>query len=263
MAFGRLGTFGTGFGRLGHAPRTGYNPVSALGSDLIAYWDANRSDLMTIGGGGAISSWRDIKAGYDAVQGTGAAQPVWSATSFNGAPGVTGDGVDDELTCTTAGLLAALPAGATPCSLWAVAKQDALPADATGRYVGGYGSLSANDSRLMLRLVSGGVNRQSGRVGSGAGSTFADVTTVDFSSRHASVVHVGATASQSATDGVLGASQAVVPATTVARLRLFATASVVAGLFWQGQIAAFLVTKPLDAAKAAALQSYLLSRRRL
>lgn len=59
-----------------------YNPVVALGNDLLAWWDADAhywgaNGGMTIATG--VSSWRDIGAGYSAVQASGAAQPVFSA----------------------------------------------------------------------------------------------------------------------------------------------------------------------------------------
>ena len=50
----------------------GWSPF-ALGSDLFACWDAERSDLITHVGG-AVSSWKDIVGGYDVVQAVGAAQ---------------------------------------------------------------------------------------------------------------------------------------------------------------------------------------------
>ena len=135
----------------------GYDPARALGPDLIAWWDAGRPDLMTFATG--VSSWRDIVAGYAATQGTGTAQPAYSAASFNGAPALTFDGADDVLTCADAALLAALPTGANGSELWALIQLDALAADATHRNVVSYGQNTSQTSRRLGRSASSGRGR--------------------------------------------------------------------------------------------------------
>jgi len=83
--------------------------------------------------GAQVTSWRDVKAGYNMVQAASAARPIYSATSWAGvAPPITLDGVDDELSCTDAALLVALPAGAAAGDLWALFDQQwsaTIPAD--------------------------------------------------------------------------------------------------------------------------------------
>lgn len=76
------------------------NPVKAiLGSLYFADFAAN--DPAMVLNAGNVSSWPN--RGSDkapAIQGTAANQPAFSLTSFNGGPGVTGDGVNDLLVAT-------------------------------------------------------------------------------------------------------------------------------------------------------------------
>jgi hypothetical protein len=41
-----------------------------LGTSLLAWWDAERTDLITQASG-LVSSWKDAVGGYDAVQAAG------------------------------------------------------------------------------------------------------------------------------------------------------------------------------------------------
>lgn len=237
-----------------------FNPLR-LGSDLLAYWDARRTDLITISTG--VSSWKDITHGYAATQGTGSAQPTYSATSFGGDPGLTFDGVDDCLTSTDAGLLAALPASASHCELWLLCQQDALVADGSQRHFLNYGNGNGNPSRAIVRIAQGGQNCAEGITGSGAASGVAINTTVNFSTRHALRWEVAASASQLTVDGTAPVSVSVTPSTTASRLRLGANSAATAANFAQGVIAVAMVTLPLSDSKTAALQSWLMSRRRV
>lgn len=63
----------------------------ALGSALLAFWDAQVLSSFTFNTTN-VASWTDQKASIVASQGTGSIQPSYSATSFNGGPGVTFDG---------------------------------------------------------------------------------------------------------------------------------------------------------------------------
>lgn len=69
------------------------------------------------GEGGAVSSWRNGGTlGGNATQAAGANQPVWSATSIGGRPGVTFDGTNDTLSISLSDL------NTTPLSVVAVLK---------------------------------------------------------------------------------------------------------------------------------------------
>lgn len=259
-----------GVGALGRIGRIGLPGVSSETAietiltwpEIVAWWNADRSDLITLSSG-AISSWRDSKAGYDAVQGTSGSRPSWSATGFNGAPCAGWDGVDDFLTCTDAALLAALPDGAEPGEMWAVVQQDGLVADGAFRCAQSYGANAGTDSRLLYRHVTGGANRIIQGTGTGAASVGQSVLTVDFSSRHVIRGVNSATQETPSIDGVSAAALAAVPATLASRLRLGAACSSSAGTFWSGKSRDHIVSLPLPSDKAAYLQAVLASRRML
>ena len=61
---------------------------SDLGASLLAYWNADRSDLITLNTN-KVTSWKDTVNAYDAVQGTDAARPTYANKSL------TFDGTDD------------------------------------------------------------------------------------------------------------------------------------------------------------------------
>lgn len=237
---------------LGSVEGGSYSPVTDLGTDLLGYWEANRSDLITQSGG-FVSSWKDVVAGYDAVQAGGSAKPGYSATGFNGAACITYDGTDDELTLTPTP--ASFPIGSTGVEMWGLAQNDALVADATSRYVVGYGGDTASVSRRVGRNVASSANRASLQL-----NTSVAELTVDFTGRHVLRGEVGSTDSFVSIDGTKSSVLSVVPTTTGIRLRLGASNSG-ATAFWQGSIAAVLITKPLSTDKATALAAWLNSRR--
>jgi hypothetical protein len=240
------------------------SPSVFLGSDLLAWWDADSQYFgpnggMTDDGGGLISSWRDIVAGY-AVTGTTTARPTFSATSFNGGHGLTFNGTANTLALTLAGQF---PAAASPSELWALVQQDALPADTTVRNAVGYGNAASLNARDLRRVVATGVNRGRANTGDGASAQSATGTVADLSSRHVLRSQIGATITMLTVDGVETVNLSVIPSTTATRIRIGASSAGTATLFWQGQIAVVFVTKPLSAEKAAAMYSFLLPRRRL
>jgi hypothetical protein len=208
---------------------------------------------MTLGGG-AISSWRDIKFGHDAIQPTGTSQPVYSATSFGGDPGVAFDGVDDFMHLTPH----PFPVGAAPSEIWALVSQAASIVDGVSRYAVAYGG-SSTTQRSINRAIGGGINLSRSTVGA-ASSTLSGV---DFSSRHVARAQVTGADVVHWLDGVAAASATVVPATIDTRMRIGAFINSSPGSFWHGQIAAILITNPLSTEKATALQTYLMNRRKL
>jgi hypothetical protein len=238
------------------------SPVTILGASLLAWWTADRADLITLNGS-AVTSWKDVVAGYDALQGVGASRPLYSATSFNAAPGLTFDGTDDELTCTSASLLAALPDGAEPGEIWSIVQQNALAADASTRHTATYGGGGVNVSRRLSRVVDTGVNRLLTQTGSGGAVTNATNPNVNFSSRHLVKGVFGATQTVARIDQAADATAAVVPATGASRLRLGANDVAVASGFLNGIMRDTLVTLPLSAAQITALNAWALPRRML
>lgn len=224
-----------------------------LGASLVAWWDAERSDLITQASS-LVSSWKDIVGAYDVVQTTGASKPAYSATSFNSRPGITFDGLASELTLV--GIPASFPIGAVAGEIWGVVDQTALAADATNRQAATYGNGASSTVRGLTRSVSVGVNRAAYYCGDGT-SKHADEATVNYSGRH---VHRGiadGTTIYSEIDGTRSSGVASVPATAAGRVRIGANSTASAGNFWQGVISTVLVTSILTAAEATQLYAFL------
>jgi hypothetical protein len=224
-----------------------------LGPKLLAWWDAERADLITQAAG-AVSSWRDIVDAYDAAQTVGASKPVWSGTSFNGRPGVTFDASDDELTLTPAP--ASFPTGASPGEVWVLTDQAALAADTTARTSVAYGGASAT-TRALRRVVSVGANLVDIVIGDGA--SFANIggPVIAYSGRHVARGIIGATQSSVDLDGTAGTPAAVVPATAATRLRIGASSATSPAGFWNGTHSAILFTASLSADEATLMYAYL------
>lgn len=78
------------------APAADWSPLD-LGSALVAAYDPTDATTLTLSGS-SVSQWNDLSSNhYNLVQATGANQPVYSATSFMGQPGITFDGTNDFL----------------------------------------------------------------------------------------------------------------------------------------------------------------------
>jgi hypothetical protein len=235
-----------------------YSPIAALGASLLAWWSADRSDLITVSGA-KVTSWKDVKNAYDAVQAVDASRPTYSATGFNGAPGVTFDGTDDELTLASQ----PFPSAANPSEIWVVLQQDALGADATSRAAFTYGAAAANQRMVGRAQGAGSINRGRASTGDGATSQNLTATSPDLSSRHLLRAIIGATETNLEIDGVLGTPISVVPSTGTTRARIGSFAATSASGFWNGKIRDILVTGPLTPTQADGLRSFLLPRRSL
>jgi len=222
-----------------------------LGASLLAFWDAERADLLTLATA-AVTTWTDATAnGYAITQSTTSAKPTYSATSFNSRPGVTFDKANSQRLVRTG--IGSLPVNADPCEIWLVMDQTALVADTALMSLFEYGN-STNAFRRAERLVSGGVNYAQGRVGTGAGASAFSNANIPFSGKHVVRYAIGATSSQVHMDGNAGLSQNIVPATSSGNMSMGMTNS---GSFpMTGIINACLVTAALDADQAAALLAW-------
>jgi hypothetical protein len=233
-------------------------PISILGSKVLAWWTADRTNLITLSGS-QITSWKDVVAGYDCVQAVSGARPLWSATSFNGAPAATFDAGDDELTLASV----PLPSGANASETWGILQQDALVADASTRRWFAYGGATNNDSRYASRTVNAGANVPSYSVGTGG--TFASAVAVagaNFSSRHVHrVIATGSQIRQQLDGGTVTSDTAAVPATGTTRVRIGASTGGIG--FWNGKVRDIIVTSILTTDEATALLAWALPRRML
>ena len=242
-------------------PSSNYNPVTALGSSLIEYWDANRSDTITALSDAtytdAVSSWLGLVTGANLAQSTPNLKPVYDPTGLNGAPCITFDGAQQYLKCTDAAFMSLLPAGATPCEIWVVCSQAVAAADATTRHVAGYAATSVVNGRSVARLPVGGVNRARSYTGTGAAATNATDTHVDLSGVHVLRSIHGATQTSIDVDSAGAVTAAVVPNTSTPTLFTVGTIpALAASNWWQGKVSAVLVTAPLTTQQATDLHNY-------
>jgi len=230
----------------------GWTP-SDLGSLLLAYWDAERLDKIDLSGS-LVNSWTDSVGALSASQSTSGFKPVYSATSFNGRPGITFDGTDDLLLNTA---LAAnlLPTGSNPSEIWVLVNQTVLPAVTTTGTVFLYGTTGANNRRVIRRVVVSAVNRAQASTGTGGGTTQISDTVGDLSGYHVMQMVTDAVNTNIAIDGAAPISGAVVPNSLNSAI---AMGCVTGGTNpFGGSINKIIVTAPLDSAQRALLLAFL------
>lgn len=246
------------YGGRGLSPgMVGWSP-SSLGASLLAWWSADRSDLITLLGS-AVTSWKDVVGGYDATQGISASRGLYGPGSFNGSPGVTFDGVDDQFTCTTSALISQL-AALTATEMWGLVQQDAPTSDGNNRIIIGQSVSNATNSRYLFRRIAASINRLGVQCGNGSSSVVSNEGTIDFTGRHVARGVFGPTTTAAEIDGVSSVPSVVSP--------FVGAISVIIGgrtsdLFWQGVMRDVLITRPLDVDQASKLTSYLNARRNL
>lgn len=233
-----------------------YDPLEALGASLLAWWDAEHTDLLTIGGGGAVSAWEDKVGGLTPVQATGSSQPIYDDTAVNGRPALSFDGIDDFLLL---GTPTGLPTGANPCEIWALIDQTNTPADTTSRRLVSYGGLNSRTSRRINRQVISSENRFRCAAGTTQGpSVFVDAVG-DFSG--ISVVRGIITGADiyAELNGSLAGPVAFVPTTADLGITIGAFEGGVS-TYLQGLIASILFTNLLTTPQADELRAYLMQR---
>lgn len=239
------------------SPWSAWTPED-LQTDLVAWWSADRADLITTSGG-LITSWKDVVAGYDKVQGTGTARPAYSATGFNGAPCADYDGSDDQLTLT--GVPAPFPIGADPCEMWVVFDNEAPGADTATRRLFTYGGATTATARAITLVGTAGTQFLSGFVGTGGGTSFAISASGDAGGRHAGrAIITAAGVSVQLDGGTIPTEQAGVPATTDGVVRSGLGTNGAGPL--NGKIRHIAVTLPLAGVSLAAMQAWAQIQRR-
>jgi hypothetical protein len=227
-----------------------------LGTGLYDLWDAERAGDLSLSGA-AVTAWTSAKNGYSAAQSTGASRPAYSATSFNGRPGVTFDGADDELTYAGVGVF---PTGASPCEIWVLADQAAMPPGSTAaRIVFGLGATATAQRRSLQRAVVSSANVAQLEVGNGAGANTASGPGV-FSGRTILRAISGATTARVDQNGVAGTAAAVVPNIGTTRTRIGATTANTAANFFQGVVSLIAVTELLSDLQAGQMLAFLKTR---
>lgn len=246
-----------GYGPIPLNEGAGYNPQQALGSKLLAWWDADHTDLITHAGG-VVSAWADRVQGLTHTA-SGAGQPAYSTSGFAGRPVITGDGTGTFMNrAGTTGL----PTNSDQFEIWTLFDQTlATDASATRRYLFGWGG-QGSQVHLMTGLNRNTLNRARVQAGNGTTSPTVNDAIVDLTGRHFQRAVYTATGIKVAVDGfAMSAETAVVRAVDTLRSRIFANMTTTPGDFWQGGLAAILVTSLLTDGEAAALTAWLSSRR--
>lgn len=227
---------------------------ATLGAKLLGWWNADDAATITLAVAN-VTSWKDKVAAYDMVQATGGSQPIYSVTSFNGAPGITFDGTDDFLEMGVAPV--SFPASAVPSEIWGLAQNNEIGANAGNKYIFSYGALAGNVRGIQRTAIST-VNRGQAQTG----ASISAEGTVDFSSRSVIRSLITATTTTAFVDGNASAGVGVVPATTATRARIGASSAAAAGNFFLGIIREVIVTDgTLTAGEVTNLQTYMLARR--
>lgn len=242
-----LSMWNAAMGGSGPAPWT----PTDLGASLLDMWDAEEAGTLSLSGA-AVTAWASVKNGYSAAQGTGAARPIYSATSFNSRPGLTFDGSDDVL------IYAAqpFPSGATPSEIWALIDVTTAGATTGSKYAVSYGGSDNTTARALRRSSTGGVNK--------AAAVVDAVPSVehpaDAAGRHVWRAIFEATRHRIDIDGVEGTWTTETPGTGATRVVLGALQTG-AATFFQGVIPFVAFTDRItDAETATLFTNYLKAR---
>jgi len=246
-----------------------YNPVTDLGASLLAWWDCNP---VYFGANGYINvntvlpvqapvegdkpqRWADIVSGQ-LLTASSIARPTYNASAFGGKPCMSYDG---SANCWVLTLTGQFPAGAAASELWCLLGRDASQPDSANRSIVSYGASTVTMRELQKR--GDAPDRAGGSVGTGAAATSLTGTNVSFEGgNHWMRGEFSPTTHTLTVDGVAEGNVGAVPNTTATRIRIGANSASSAATFFQGRIAAVLVTGPLAAGKAANVASWLTGR---
>jgi hypothetical protein len=218
-----------------------FDPIARLGSSVYAYFDAERPESLSLSGSN-VTSWRDLKNGLVVNQSTSGSKPIYTASAFNGRPGITFDGTDDHLISNGTG---GIPTGAAPLEMWVLADNKADANDSTARRTIAWGSTSNNDS--MMNFVS----QAKFTTSAGTGSATVGSQPVGSSfGRHVMRGRASGTLITSYIDNVTGPTWNAVPAITGTKLAIGAMPVPSVFAYFLGSISAIIITAPLSTADA-------------
>lgn len=220
-----------------------------LGRSLLAEWwcadDHAVPALMTDDGDGLISSWKGRINGTN-LTGTTTARPTWGATSFNGLPGVTADGVANGLSLT--GVPSYFPTAALPSEIWVVCQDTG--SGATTRVIGGYGvgatgrAIRVLNSPALISAI-------------GDSTSIFDTSFPAGGSYVMGAIFTGTELLARCNGRAFSSSAALVPNTSTTRVRMFSNIGGSLSNLWQGPVRHFLITRAMTAAQRLLLEGFL------
>lgn len=215
--------------------------IRKLGSKLALLLDPR---IGVQASGGVASRWMARHGKLVLVQGTTSRRPLYDGAWF------TFDATDDCLEQT--GTIGPLPTTTATSRVYARVDQQALPADTGNRIAFGWGA--ANQSRILQRTVSAGVNRLVPTTGNGSSTITGNAPAVDFSGLQVISGLTTSAAQQAFVGATAGTSSAVSTSTTSAgRVRVGAGTASGAASFWHGRIGPIVVLNADATAEEEAL----------
>lgn len=218
---------------------------SDLGTDLLGAVDFGATGTLTLDGG-AVSAAVDTAAEVSFAEGFASQRPAYDPRGF-----ALFDGIDDRLTAPAPGY----PIGSNGCEIISVARQDAPSNSAISRTLAAYGDISHTQARGIYRYAVAGP-RNDLRTYNGA--NFNSNNASDFSGAGIVRARFETLAMYSwFNETGPGTLAHTAQATLATRARIGANSSSSIAAFWQGGVAALLVTNLLDAEQWAALTPWL------
>lgn len=235
-----------------------YDPVAALGTDLLEFWDVEKSAQLTFNGSEVVT-WASGKSGLAPTQATSTKRPTYNATGLNGRPCLVFDNaLAQEL---TVGAVGSLPTGATTCEVWLLGSQDMAAATVGGLVAFAWGNGGAVGAYRSVGRVSSGNNRVNAVMGTGAADVARAGSIVDMSGVFLIRARMEASQVAAFLNGIdEGATAGVLGGTTTTRTRIGAYPNSGGSAHWKGKIAAIFVTNLLGSDKGVPLLSYFAAR---
>lgn len=225
----------------------------ALGADLLGYWDAENTPTLTLSGSN-VSSWADAVNGYVVSQALSSLKPIYSATSFNGRPGLAFDGTDDYLTIASS----PFPLGTHALEMWSLVSSTTIGSVVATKIIASHAGSSAADALRLRRIGTGTTSQGGSSTGTSSTSINAMNTTTDFVGRHVLRGAFGLTQTKAYVDNDAAVTISAVPFENAGPFVIGATNTGTA--VFPGIMNAVLVTLPLSDSQAALLLSYLKTR---
>jgi hypothetical protein len=191
----------------------------------FAVFDAEKTSQLALTGSN-VTSWTASGSATlipTDLSGT-LAQPQYSATSFNGRPGVTGNGTTQYLEVTTG--ISGMPTGSTACEIWVIANQPDADSVTNTRHFGGWGNTAttAVRARSIYKTRTSTIASLTILCGNGSGVDVQTLTPAasGFVGRHVARGVWSGTTFTPHLDGVAGTANTETTNTLAARFRLFA-----------------------------------------
>jgi hypothetical protein len=220
-----------------------------LGASLLGWWDAAHGVTES---SGVVSAWDDKVGPYSATEATN--RPDYSATSFNGGPGITFTAANSDVLTVAS---QPFPSGSTPSEIWVVA--DLLGTASSLQSIFGFGGTTNGTTRRVQRGA--GNNVSFGADNNGTNVAVSN-STQDWGGRRVLRHHVTATELRYAIDGgALSSASTVAPTTGTTHVRIGASQAASPTTFCNMIVRDIIITAILSADQEARMNRFTLWRR--